>query len=279
MQNWRKELHRKISEAISGYDPVHIEAFMRLRHGPGSYDSMADHQFAEAVREASSRVDEVGFSESERFARVCGLRDEETAQNPDIKEGNYYVTIRRDSSYALLAGPFANDHKTALSFVVRARLLAEKHWPETVFDGIGTARFPLTFTAPGVLNEELGLAASPSPSESNADRLWKLLKDDHYGPQIFRSGISGNPFHVFLRVEDKYGVALDSYSIWPDGSEHIQGRFDAEDLSKTDDSEFCALGSPVDLDRVPSPVKEKILDLLGEASLDSSHGEVFSPHP
>lgn len=152
----RNQLHERIRILSPEYDPVHVESYLRLKHGPGSENSMSDRQFAEAVRLATDRIDQVGQDEAERFARSCGLK-KEAEETPDHKPGNYYVTVRRDGRYRCLAGPFRDDHATALSFVDQARNLAIAADGTTVWDGFGTARFPYDYTEPGIFNKDLGL--------------------------------------------------------------------------------------------------------------------------
>jgi len=79
---------------------------------------------------------------------------------PDTKPGNYYVTVIDGRKTGILAGPFPNDHATALGLVDRARTVACELNPRAHFYSFGTARFPSDFTTPGVLNKELGLAVA-----------------------------------------------------------------------------------------------------------------------
>lgn len=51
----RNQLHERIRILSPEYDPVHVESYLRLRHGPGSENYMTDRQFAEAVRLATDR--------------------------------------------------------------------------------------------------------------------------------------------------------------------------------------------------------------------------------
>lgn len=72
----------------------------------------------------------------------------------------FYVTLRRDSRTAWLAGPFA-EHKAAMDMVDAARRVAAEIDPFVDFDAVGTARVvsgrPLRR---GVLNSRLGLEVS-----------------------------------------------------------------------------------------------------------------------
>ena len=81
-------------------------------------------------------------------------------QKPDTKPGNYYVTVRRGTvpvDFRPLAGPFLNDHQAALDLVDEARKIACEVDPRGCWYWYGTARLPLDFTEPGILNERLGL--------------------------------------------------------------------------------------------------------------------------
>lgn len=169
----RNQLHERIRILSPEYDPVHVESYLRLRHGPGSENYMTDRQFAEAVRLATDRIDQVGKDEAERFARACGMK-KEANETPDHKPGNYYVTVRRGDSYLCLAGPFRDDHAMALSFVDKTRNLAIDADRTTIWDGVGTARFPYEYTEPGIFNKDLGLdkkeiSADPTDEEETID--------------------------------------------------------------------------------------------------------------
>lgn len=81
-------------------------------------------------------------------------------QKPDTKPGNYYVTCVDGGRVAWLAGPFPNDHATALGYVDRAREIAVELMPRLSFAMFGTARRELDAPAPiGKLNDQLGIAA------------------------------------------------------------------------------------------------------------------------
>ena len=75
-----------------------------------------------------------------------------TTHVPDTAPGNYYVTAIYNGRHALLAGPFLNDHATALALVDRARVEAEKVDPRAIWYAYGTARYPEDFNEPGKLN-------------------------------------------------------------------------------------------------------------------------------
>jgi hypothetical protein len=85
-----------------------------------------------------------------------------SGQAPDTAPGYYYVTIRDGDRTGYLAGPFENDHATALATVEPARQWAHQLRPDqAAFSGFGTARLPLDTAAPptGILNAHLGIAA------------------------------------------------------------------------------------------------------------------------
>lgn len=83
---------------------------------------------------------------------------------PDAAEGNYYVSVRDGSRVGLLVGPFPNDHAAALRLVDAARAAAVRVDPMAWFHEYGTARLPLDFSRPGVLNTEVGLGSNPAPT-------------------------------------------------------------------------------------------------------------------
>lgn len=161
----RIDLHERIREIVPEHDPVHVEAYFRLRHPPGVEVSMPDHQVERLVREAAERVSEAGPEKAEQLAQSEGYRPKADAhvQMPDTKPGNYYVTIRRGDRYQCLAGPFRDDHAMALSLVDKARKLATDLEPRAVFDSFGTARLPSEYEKPGLLNEALGLDERGTP--------------------------------------------------------------------------------------------------------------------
>jgi hypothetical protein len=78
---------------------------------------------------------------------------------PDTKPGNYYVTIHDGARFGLLAGPFRDDHQTAIDLVARCQDLAIQLDPWAHFHAFGTARIDYDYGKPGKLNARLGLAA------------------------------------------------------------------------------------------------------------------------
>lgn len=88
-------------------------------------------------------------------------------QLPDTQPGNYYVTIQDGGRTGILAGPFPNDHATALGMVDRASRLACQFSPQAHFAAFGTARFPEDFTSPGVLNDHLDLPSTRAQEARN----------------------------------------------------------------------------------------------------------------
>lgn len=159
----RIELHDRILGIVPDHDPVHVEAYFRLGHGPGSEAAMPDHQFERLIREAAERVTESGPEKAEQLALSGGYREEPDSQPPDTKPGNYYVTIRRDDRYQCLAGPFRDDHALALSLVDKASKLAIDNDSRASFDSFGTARFPYEYDKPGIFNQDLGLDEKGRP--------------------------------------------------------------------------------------------------------------------
>lgn len=75
-------------------------------------------------------------------------------QQPDVKPGNYYVSVRDGKRSAFLLGPYENDHATALTMVNAAAQLAYELDPKAAFYAFGTARVDLDEEAsPGRLNK------------------------------------------------------------------------------------------------------------------------------
>jgi hypothetical protein len=69
---------------------------------------------------------------------------------------DYYVSMIRDSKYALMAGPFAT-HEDALSFVDPVRKEASRLDPFSDFDAFGTCSKPRNpNNKPGWLNTYVG---------------------------------------------------------------------------------------------------------------------------
>jgi hypothetical protein len=83
---------------------------------------------------------------------------------PDTKLGNYYVTIHDGARFGFLAGPFKDDHQTAIDLVARCQELAIQLDPWAHFSAFGTARIDYDYDKPGKLNAHLGLAPGCAPS-------------------------------------------------------------------------------------------------------------------
>lgn len=79
-------------------------------------------------------------------------------QAPDDKPGDYFVSCVNGGRYALLSGPYRNDHAAALADVDRCRKLAEAADPRAVFYAFGTVRLELDCGRVGVLQKN-GVAA------------------------------------------------------------------------------------------------------------------------
>ena len=81
-------------------------------------------------------------------------------QQPDTKEGAYYVTVIDGKRVGRLLGPFYNDHAGALAMVDKVRdkacdLDGRAHWYS-----FGTCRLPNDDSVPiraGLLNKYFGL--------------------------------------------------------------------------------------------------------------------------
>jgi hypothetical protein len=79
-------------------------------------------------------------------------------QEPDTKEGNYYVSVVDGNKKGFLLGPFENDHKAALNMVEQVKVKAQEIDPRAVFYGFGTARVDKTvYNHPGILNHLFGM--------------------------------------------------------------------------------------------------------------------------
>lgn len=76
---------------------------------------------------------------------------------PHTEPRDYYVSLRRGSRTALLAGPF-DTHTEALALVERATAEANRIDEWSWFDPFGTCSMPRAPTNPvGKLNDRLGL--------------------------------------------------------------------------------------------------------------------------
>lgn len=79
---------------------------------------------------------------------------EPLTQQPDIKPGNYYVSVRRDDGdFRLLVGPFPNDHASALAVVDRATKVATDLDPRAWWYSYGTALMAPEHDEPGILQK------------------------------------------------------------------------------------------------------------------------------
>lgn len=80
-------------------------------------------------------------------------------QPPDIRPGNYYVSVVDGKRHALLLGPFAH-HVTALDAVDDVRRLAHELDPRAAWYAFGTCRLPDDDSVPvraGSLNARFNL--------------------------------------------------------------------------------------------------------------------------
>ena len=83
-------------------------------------------------------------------------------ENIDTRDGEYYVSVVDGARYALLLGPFVNDHAAALSRVEAVKKFAQSIDPRAIFYAFGTCRLPGDDTVPiraGKFNAEFGFPA------------------------------------------------------------------------------------------------------------------------
>jgi hypothetical protein len=79
-------------------------------------------------------------------------------QEPDNKDGNYYVSVIDGTRYGFLLGPFYNNHQAALDMVDRARVKAQEVDPRAHFYSFGTLRVDKeVYNKLGVLNKFFGM--------------------------------------------------------------------------------------------------------------------------
>lgn len=76
-------------------------------------------------------------------------------EEPDTKEGYYYVTCVDHNRTGFLYGPFKNDHQKALDSVDVVRNVARDKVPASFWYSFGTARLPIDYENPpvGTLNK------------------------------------------------------------------------------------------------------------------------------
>jgi len=79
-----------------------------------------------------------------------------TKRAPDTKQGAYYVTVIDGQRVGRLAGPFIDDHASALAMVDRAKSVAMEVDCRAFWYAYGTCRVD-TPVGPGVLNDRLGI--------------------------------------------------------------------------------------------------------------------------
>lgn len=65
------ELHERISGAAPGYNPRHIEVFVRMQHP--NPESLPDAQFRKVVKIAKGRVDVGGVNNAESIAAMFDI--------------------------------------------------------------------------------------------------------------------------------------------------------------------------------------------------------------
>lgn len=78
-------------------------------------------------------------------------------QKPDTKPGHYYVTAVDGARIYGMAGPFVNDHASALAAVDKVRQFACEEDGRASFMLWGTARYGTDVTQKGRLNHLVGL--------------------------------------------------------------------------------------------------------------------------
>ena len=79
------------------------------------------------------------------------------SQKPDTKPGDYYVSAIDGKRYALLLGPFRDDHKAALAMVDKAQARAMQVDIKAPWYSYGTCRLEHGTGKPGVFNAYFGV--------------------------------------------------------------------------------------------------------------------------
>ena len=93
-------------------------------------------------------------------------RPEPSDQQPDSQPGDYFVSARDGEQWALVSGPYVNDHVAALADVEECRRLVEEVHPKAVFYAFGTCRLPLASGQIRFLQRhKLKLLLSQSPAD------------------------------------------------------------------------------------------------------------------
>jgi len=67
----------RIEKLAPGYDPAHVEAWMRNEHRV--LDALSREKFASEVKIACATIDEAGLIMSDRMAELEGLRPKKRA--------------------------------------------------------------------------------------------------------------------------------------------------------------------------------------------------------
>lgn len=79
-----------------------------------------------------------------------------TAQDPDTKPGDYYVSVLDSGRYALALGPFRDDHAGALERVAEVRVYCQEQTAKAAWWAFGTCRLDSADDNPhGKLNDAL----------------------------------------------------------------------------------------------------------------------------
>ena len=100
-------------------------------------------------------------------------------QEPDNKDGYYYVSCVDYKRTGFILGPFKNDHAKALSMVAAVRDLARDKVPASLWYGWGTLRVPLDVTPPeGVFNKFFPECFTPQVEEHYDPSYAAPIEDD-----------------------------------------------------------------------------------------------------
>ena len=70
-------------------------------------------------------------------------RQVDASQEPETATGDYFVSARDEVRFALVSGPYVNDHAAALGDLSECKRLVEEVDPKAVFYAFGTCRLSL----------------------------------------------------------------------------------------------------------------------------------------